>query len=203
MKLDVRFVHGPRPIGQSSLEAYRRTPVSVDGVAIPPTVAEVVAVYPDATADIKLAGGAILPHAMIASTAEFIVTKTPGQPGAETYGTKKLPPKGSRVIVDFLDGSISSPVIRGSVFARVNTGDNENLLDPSESAKDVTIMPSQMKETRDPVSGDYKLEDLDAPDFHILLDRTNQVIEIADWAGNVFRMESGKVTINDNFQVDQ
>jgi hypothetical protein len=139
---------------------------------------------------------------------------------SKSTGGVDLPPIGSMVFVLFPYGikNTTGAMVLFSVFDWQNKKHQEFLKEGEES-KIVEVLDGGIKITYDRADPTYTVEDVDDAKFKIFVDKKNKVVTYSDWndnkitansdgmvlegKSNTVKLESGKVTINNNLEVAQ
>lgn len=172
-----------------------------------PYIALIKKVYADRNAcDIQTISG---------STQHNIPVKTrAGLIDDEVYGELDMPAVGDRVLVDFIQGRESLPYIDRTVIPYLNPKYQSNQVPVNTGSKQFTkklLEEGKENHYRKIFKSGTTLE-VEADGTFIIetpsgafirINEASSEINIEDMNGNVFKMESGKVTINGNFEVAQ
>lgn len=140
--------------------------------------------------------------------------------GGKSTGGVDLPPVGSYVFVLFPYGieNTTGAMVLFSMLDPQNKKHKE-FLTAGDEPKVVQVLDGGIRVTYNRADPSYLVEDVDDAKFKILVDKKNKAVTYTDWndnkitansdgmklegKGNTVILESGKVSINGNFEVAQ
>ena len=227
-RISIIFTKPPKPTPQASeRENARRQDITAFGTRVLPLMwAKVLQQTGIQTVDVELVSGLKLRNVPVASSRW--VKKGTVADDSKATGRKDLPQAGSKVLVAFVDGVIDSPLVLPvsgfSILAKEQTaeilqdGQRDLVVDVDEygwklthdkaTGKIIYESPDQSSDVKVSITVDVEGKSIvieqDVDSSHkntVTMDAGG--MELADVNGNTLKMVSGKVTINDNLEVDQ
>jgi len=189
--------------GIETIHRMYRTPV------VPMSVAKVLQPYSDRmTCDVLGSNGAVIRNVPVRTRGGL------ANNNANVYGEMELPAIGSWVTIEFLEGKQSMPMITGTILAYShgnlqasqtppNSGSKQYTKKLLEANKLLTYRKIFLSGTTVEVKDDGTIIVETPSGSFIMIDESNSGKTTISARGNTIIMDSGKVTINGNLEIDQ
>jgi hypothetical protein len=153
--------------------------------ALPPTWGKVVRAFDDSTADVLLHTGVTL-YKVGVSAADYVSVES-----GSAVGGKRIPPVGAKVLIVFPEGIVENAFIIASRIDVIDKDEKDTLLGDGVDVQK-TVDSSGWITTFNHSTGEIVIED---GDFSMTVDKVGKSIEITDWNGNGFTLNSTGLTV--------
>lgn len=168
----------------SAMERFSRSGIS-GRAALPPTWGKVVRVFDDSTADVLLHTGVTL-YKVGVPAIDYVSVES-----GSAVGGKRVPPVGAKVLIVFPEGIVENAFIIASRIDVIDKDEKGTLLGDGVDVQK-TVDSSGWITTYNHDTGEIVIED---GEFSMTVDKAGESIEITDWNGNGFTLDSTGLTI--------